>query len=97
MTAYAQSADCLRARILRYFGDAAPARCENCSVCRGQKSVAPRKRKKKRASGPSCPACGGEMKRRVNASSEPFWGCATYPKCKGTVNIDEDGSSAREL
>lgn len=37
---------------------------------------------------PACPACGGQMvvrtaKRGPNAGQD-FWGCATYPKCRGT-------------
>jgi restriction system protein len=40
------------------------------------------------ASGPSCPVCGSGMVKRTarqgaNAGSQ-FWGCATYPKCRGT-------------
>ena len=35
---------------------------------------------------PSCPRCGSEMVRRTNRSTGlPFWGCSTYPKCKGTL------------
>ena len=33
MYEYGQSTDCLRGRILRYFGEKAPERCENCSHC----------------------------------------------------------------
>lgn len=33
MTFYATTPDCLRSFILRYFGERAPARCENCSNC----------------------------------------------------------------
>jgi len=40
---------------------------------------------------PACPNCGGETvlrqaKRGANAGKE-FWGCAAFPKCKGTVEI----------
>jgi restriction system protein len=40
------------------------------------------------AQGPSCPTCGGAMVRRVakrgaNAGTE-FWGCTSYPQCRGT-------------
>ena len=40
---------------------------------------------------PVCPSCGSSMAKRkamrgVNAGGE-FWGCATYPACKGTRNI----------
>ena len=42
---------------------------------------------------PNCPKCGSQMvirtaKRGQNAGNH-FWGCTTYPKCKGTVNIEE--------
>lgn len=42
---------------------------------------------------PLCPKCGSEMKKRVarqgaNAGKE-FWGCVSYPKCKGTRAIDD--------
>ena len=30
-----------------------------------------------------CPECGSEMKSRKGLYG-PFWGCKTYPKCKGT-------------
>lgn len=40
---------------------------------------------------PSCPACGSlmvkrEAKRGARAGGH-FWGCAEYPKCRGTVQI----------
>ena len=40
---------------------------------------------------PLCPTCGGEMVKRVvkkgkNAGKE-FWGCKSYPKCKGSVEL----------
>jgi len=42
------------------------------------------------ATGPACPVCGSAMVRReakrgTNAGSY-FWGCATFPKCKGTAS-----------
>jgi ATP-dependent DNA helicase RecQ len=47
--------------------------------------------------GPQCPNCGSEMvlrtaRRGPNAGNE-FWGCSSYPKCKGTH--DFDGSVAK--
>ena len=36
MTAYAKTAGCLRACLLRYFGEAAPDRCDRCSNCTGE-------------------------------------------------------------
>jgi restriction system protein len=43
------------------------------------------------ASAPACPACGSAMvkreaKRGANAGNA-FWGCTTYPKCRGTAPI----------
>jgi restriction system protein len=40
---------------------------------------------------PTCPACGSAMvkreaKRGAN-SGNAFWGCSTYPKCRGTTSI----------
>ncbi len=40
---------------------------------------------------PSCPNCGNAMveriaKRGANAG-KPFWGCSTYPNCRGTLPI----------
>ena len=40
---------------------------------------------------PMCPSCGSSMAKRkarrgVNVGGE-FWGCATYPACKGTLSI----------
>ncbi len=58
----------------------------------------PRTQTPRQASGKStsrlaCPSCGTPMirrtaKRGVNAGSD-FWGCADYPKCRGTRPIDE--------
>lgn len=36
---------------------------------------------------PKCPKCGSPMVKRMNGK---FWGCSTYPKCKGTINIESD-------
>lgn len=41
---------------------------------------------------PACPRCGSQMvirtaKKGPNAGGR-FWGCTTFPKCKGTVNIE---------
>lgn len=37
---------------------------------------------------PSCPDCSGDMKKR-DGRFGPFWGCRSYPNCKGIVNIRE--------
>lgn len=40
---------------------------------------------------PSCPTCGGAMvlriARRGMNSGENFWGCVTYPACRGTMSV----------
>ena len=35
---------------------------------------------------PTCPKCGSPMVKRTGPRGE-FWGCSTYPKCKGTRNL----------
>ncbi len=40
---------------------------------------------------PGCPKCGSEMvlrtaRKGANAGNQ-FWGCSTFPKCKGTVSV----------
>jgi restriction system protein len=38
------------------------------------------------ASAPTCPKCGGAMVERINSTTKkPFWGCASFPKCRGTL------------
>ena len=48
---------------------------------------------------PACPLCKGLMvlrtaKKGSNAGSQ-FWGCAGYPKCKGTLKLDGSVGSDR--
>ena len=34
---------------------------------------------------PPCPRCGGAMLRRINKTTKAaFWGCVSFPKCRGT-------------
>ncbi len=40
---------------------------------------------------PPCPVCGGVMRVRHGKTGD-FWGCTNYPACKGTRNIDQEGS-----
>ena len=37
--------------------------------------------------GPLCPQCEAPMRKR-NSSRGPFWGCGTYPACKGTRAVE---------
>jgi restriction system protein len=32
-----------------------------------------------------CPKCDGRMVLRTS-NFDPFWGCARYPRCRGTIN-----------
>lgn len=44
-----------------------------------------------------CPVCHGPMKSRANASTgQRFWGCADYPKCRGTRNTDGEAPTYRD-
>jgi hypothetical protein len=39
------------------------------------------------AVGPPCHLCGGKMVRRMRkADGKPFWGCASFPECRGIIN-----------
>ena len=41
---------------------------------------------------PACPRCGEVMVRRIakqgRNAGKPFWGCTTFPRCRGTVPIE---------
>lgn len=41
---------------------------------------------------PTCPQCGAAMVRRTAkrgaSAGNEFWGCSTYPKCRGTLSIE---------
>jgi len=44
---------------------------------------------------PECPICGGEMVRRTarkgpNAGND-FYGCSSYPSCRGTLSLESEG------
>jgi restriction system protein len=45
-------------------------------------------------SGPPCPACGAEMVRRTVGRGahvgQDFWGCSTFPACRGTAPIPDE-------
>jgi ribosomal protein L37AE/L43A len=47
------------------------------------------RQKSRSAAAPTCPKCGSPMvRRRVKSGSRAglvFWGCSTYPKCRGAV------------
>lgn len=45
-----------------------------------------------RSERPACPVCGSSMTKRTakkgaNAGKQ-FWGCITFPKCRGTISIE---------
>jgi ssDNA-binding Zn-finger/Zn-ribbon topoisomerase 1 len=40
-----------------------------------------------------CPECGAAMISRQNQiTGQRFWGCSTYPTCRGTRNTDGEPS-----
>lgn len=36
----------------------------------------------------ACPVCGGKMVKRHDRNGRPFWGCASYPRCRGSQTWD---------
>lgn len=47
---------------------------------------------------PPCPRCGVLMvPRHARASGQPFWGCARYPRCRGTLPADEPPSAGTDV
>ncbi|MDM8549463.1 NERD domain-containing protein [Desulfobacterales bacterium HSG2] len=58
---------------------------------------------KKLASGeivPKCPRCNKKMIRRIAKQGprkgKPFWGCSSFPSCRGTVNIKTEEEKVKE-
>ncbi len=42
---------------------------------------------------PPCPKCGKEMQQRANRrTNERFWGCISYPGCRGTRQLADSAS-----
>ncbi|MGH8514908.1 MAG: topoisomerase DNA-binding C4 zinc finger domain-containing protein [Gammaproteobacteria bacterium] len=41
---------------------------------------------------PACPRCGAPMVQRVakqgSNAGKPFWGCSTFPRCRGFRSAD---------
>jgi restriction system protein len=48
----------------------------------------------KAVTAPMCPACGAAMVRRTARqglhAGHDFWGCSTYPSCRGTASMPDD-------
>lgn len=44
-----------------------------------------------------CPACGAYMLERSGKNGRPFFGCVTYPACKGTVSIAPKGMTDDDM
>lgn len=44
-----------------------------------------------------CPECSGPMISRLNKKNNSrFWGCAAYPKCKGTRDVEGKSKYEKE-
>lgn len=39
---------------------------------------------------PTCPSCGGALVER-NGGTKPFWGCQSYPRCRGRLQMRASG------
>ena len=50
------------------------------------------------ATSPACPACGSAMVRRTarrgDHAGSAFWGCSTFPKCRGTRPLPDGATAA---
>ena len=44
---------------------------------------------------PKCPLCGGEMVKRARNDGHEFWGCANFPHCRGTRDLDGTDTSKK--
>lgn len=46
-----------------------------------------------------CPICGGQMHLKPTSDGRIFWGCMSYPRCKGSRSVNEtkDGHFKRVL
>ncbi|MGH8728931.1 MAG: restriction endonuclease [Burkholderiales bacterium] len=57
-----------------------------------QRSEATTKPSVQSSAAPACPACGSSMVRRVakkgSNAGRAFWGCPTFPRCKGTRAVE---------
>lgn len=45
---------------------------------------------------PSCPDCGSKMVLRYGSYGD-FWGCSTYPDCKGTRQVGQENMPPKEF
>ncbi len=47
---------------------------------------------------PNCPSCDGPMVRRTNGrDGTPFWGCKSFPACRGTRDVNPDPIKSETL
>lgn len=72
---------------------------ENLYRARNQRTPGARPTRTPTPSSPPCPSCGQPMRRRTARhgahAGQPFWGCSTYPACRGTRPFRELDPSAR--
>ncbi|MBI5565178.1 MAG: type I DNA topoisomerase [Chloroflexi bacterium] len=88
-TPFALALESAAAKMLPFKGEktdrAAGTFKKRSSTKRGNrsKSNAPKAKPALDPNAPVCPQCGSPMVKRAGPRGE-FWGCSTYPKCKGT-------------
>lgn len=68
--------------------------CSDFPKCRGTIKIDLDKavQEPKKMASPSCPKCDEKMIKRTTKKGDKkgiaFWGCSTFPKCRGTITID---------
>lgn len=69
--------------------------CTQYPKCRGVINIEKDKEEAKESTEmePTCPKCDGAMVKRISKKGKnignEFWGCQSYPKCRGVVAIEE--------
>jgi DNA helicase-2/ATP-dependent DNA helicase PcrA len=63
-------------------------KCMDCNTFRWYEEEAEQPEPVADPGTPSCPQCGGRMVKRNGRYGE-FWGCAKFPKCRGSRDLEE--------
>ena len=68
------------------FGSSSQSTASTSTISTSARNIKSRTGSVASKSNPACPRCRNKMVRRTGRYG-PFWGCSTYPRCKGTRNI----------